>query len=452
MNITNWFQADTPQSIQFNKFTKQDIEKVKSLGADVIRLPINLHYMTSGAPDYNLDPLFVYMLDQVIDWAEELKINLILDNHTFDVTESTSTDIDKILIPVWSHMAERYKDRSKYIYYEILNEPHGIADSTWNRIQLLTLNAIRKIDTVHTVIVGPAGWNSYNNLSAMPVYPDTNLIYTFHFYDPFVFTHQGAGWTNPSMVPLAGVPFPYNSASMPNCPDTLKGTWIESNLNNYKNDGTVNHVQKLIDIADNFQKIRHVKLYCGEFGVFMNNSPDSDRTYWYSVVRKYLESKNVAWTIWDYKGGFGLFKKEAMNFLIIDLNVPLLKALEFNIPIQQNYILKPDSVGFNIYTDYIGENISGSGSAAANFWNKDNPQSGEFSISWTGAKQYNTISFVFKPIKDLSQLVSEDYSIDFYMKGIGKTPIDIRFIDTKENELDHPWRMTPYTGFKQLCI
>ncbi len=27
------------------------------------------------------------------------------------------------------------------------------------------------------------------------------------------------------------------------------------------------------------------------------------------------------------------------------------------------------------------------------------------------------------------------------MKGIGKTPIDIRFIDTKENESDHPWRV-----------
>ena len=441
VNLTNWFQANSPQTIQFNKFTKNDLERIKSLGADVIRLPINLHYMTSGAPDYNLDPLFVYMLDQVIDWAEELKINLILDNHTFSVTESTSKDIDKILIPVWSHMAERYKNRSKYIYYEILNEPHGIADSTWNRIQLLTLSAIRKIDTVHTVIVGPASWNSYNNLSAMPVYPDTNLIYTFHFYDPFVFTHQGAGWTDPSMVPLSGVPFPYNSASMPSCPDTLKGTWIESNLNNYMNDGTVSHVQKLIDIADNFQKSRHVKLYCGELGVFMENAPDSDRTYWYQTVRKYLESKNIAWTTWDYKGGFGLFTKGSNELFDYDLNVPLLKALGFNIPAQQNYVLKPDSTGFDIYTDYIGENILGSGSATTNFWNEADPENGDFSIYWTGANQYNTISFVFKPVKDLSLLVSEDYLIDFYMKGRAITPIDIRFIDTKENENDHPWRM-----------
>jgi endoglucanase len=397
--------------------------------------------MTSGAPDYNLDPLFVYMLDQVIDSAKELKINLILDNHTFSVTESTSTNIDKILMPVWTHMAERYKDRSKYIYYEILNEPHGIADSSWNRIQMLTLSAIRKIDTVHTVIVGPASWNSYNNLSAMPLYTDTNLIYTFHFYDPFVFTHQGAGWVDPSMVPLSGVPFPYNPALMPDCPNTLKGTWIESSLNNYINDGTVSYVQKLIDIADNFQKTRHVKLYCGELGVFMENAPDSDRTYWYREVRKYMESKNIAWTTWDYKGGFGLFKKGSNELFDYDLNVPLLKALGFNVPEQQSYVLKPDSTGFNIYTDYIGENILGSGSAATDFWNETDPENGKFSIYWTGANQYNTISFVFKPVKDLSELVSEDYSINFYMKGIGKTPIDIRFIDAKMNDIEHPWRM-----------
>ncbi len=441
VNLTNWFQTDSPQTIQFNKFTKKDFERIKSLGADVIRLPINLHYMTSGAPDYNLDLLFVYMLDQVIDWAEELKINLILDNHTFSVTESTSTDIDKILIPVWTHMAERYKDRSKYIYYEILNEPHGIADSTWNRIQSLTLNAIRKIDTVHTVIVGPASWNSYYNLSAMPAYPDTNLIYTFHFYDPFVFTHQGASWVSPSLVPLSGVPFPYNAAKMPPCPDTLKGTWIEGNLNNYMNDGTVKHMHELIDIADNFQKSRHVKLYCGEFGVFMNNAPDSDRTYWYRVIREYLESKNIAWTIWDYKAGFGIFKKGSNELFDYDLNVPLLNSLGFNIPTQKTYVLKPDTTGFNIYTDYIGEDILGSGSAVTNFWDDVDPENGKFSISWTEAKQYNALSFVFKPVKDLSQLVSENYSIDFYMKGVENTPLNIRFIDTKESETDHPWRM-----------
>jgi endoglucanase len=59
-------------------------------------LPINLHAMTSGAPDYTLDSLFLNFLDQTIGWSEELNIYLILDNHSFDPAVSTSPDIVNI--------------------------------------------------------------------------------------------------------------------------------------------------------------------------------------------------------------------------------------------------------------------------------------------------------------------------------------------------------------------
>ena len=90
-----------------------------------------------------------------------------------------------------------YAYYSGYVFYEVLNEPHGIADGVWGSIQQSVIDAIRTEDAVHYIIVGGANWNSYNNLSALPLYSDTKLIYTFHFYDPFVFTHQGASWSNP---------------------------------------------------------------------------------------------------------------------------------------------------------------------------------------------------------------------------------------------------------------
>ena len=49
----------------------------------MVRLPINLHAMTSGPPDYRIDPLLYDFLDQIADWADELELHLILDNHTF---------------------------------------------------------------------------------------------------------------------------------------------------------------------------------------------------------------------------------------------------------------------------------------------------------------------------------------------------------------------------------
>ena len=332
VNLTNWFQSANVRQIPFKKFTKQDFINIKSLGCDVIRLPINLHAMTSGAPDYIIDPLFYNYLDQAVSWAEELQLHLIIDNHTFDPSVSTNTDVGNILVKVWKQMAEHYKNRSRYIYYEILNEPHGISNQVWGKIQGDVIDTIRTVDTKHTIVVGGADWNSYNDLQGLPHYNDNNLIYTFHFYDPMVFTHQGASWTDPSLVPLSGVPFPYNASKMPDTPSQLKGTWVENSLNNYKNIGTVEHIHQLLDIAVKFQKERNVPVFCGEFGVYMKNSFNSDRTYWYEQVRKYLEANGITWTIWDYEGGFGVFKKDSQNRFSKDLNVPMLQALGFKTP------------------------------------------------------------------------------------------------------------------------
>jgi endoglucanase len=443
VNLTGWFQANGVKQIQFAKYTKKNFQNLKSLGVDVVRLPINLHSMTNGSPAYTLNPLFLFFLDQVVDWAEELQINLILDNHTFDVTQATDTNIAQVLIPVWTQMASHYKNSSNKLYYEVLNEPHGITDAKWNQIQQAVVAAIRTVDSMHTIIVGPANWNSYNNLSAMPMYSDSNLIYTFHFYDPFLFTHQGASWTD--LEQLAGVPFPYDAQRMPACPPSLVGTWVQSSINSYNSDGTIQKVQDWLNIAGNFKKTRNVPVFCGEYGVYMPNSPDTDRVYWYKVVRRYLEEKQIPWTIWDYQGGFGLFEKNSNELFDNDFNVPLLTALDFTIPPQTEYIQKPDTTGFELYTDYIGENIASEsyGSGTTDFYFDQNAFGGNYCIYWNGANQYQQIGFDFKPNKDLSYLKDNGYVFDCKIKGdVANTSFDIRFVDTKTNDPgDHPWRM-----------
>ena len=318
VNLTSWFQSGSAQEVQLYKYDLQDFEQIKSLGCDVIRLPVNLLAMTDGAPDYNLDPMFLSMMDSVVNWAENTGLHLILDNHTFDPSENTSPAIRDFLVKVWPQLANRYKNSYENLYYEILNEPHGIADATWNNIQQEVIEKIREVDAVHFLIVGPAGWNSYHNLELMPFYEDPKLIYTFHFYDPFLFTHQGASWVEPSMVPLAGVPFPYDAGAMPGMPAQFSGTWLQSAYNNYQNDGTVTKIKSLID------KINIA---------YQTN-------YSYQVVREYLEANDIAWTIWDYHGGFGLFEKNSQGLFDHDLNVDLLQALGLNQPDQTEFFIQ----------------------------------------------------------------------------------------------------------------
>ncbi|MBK7215350.1 MAG: cellulase family glycosylhydrolase [Bacteroidales bacterium] len=445
INLTGWFQVGSPGQIQFTRYTKHDLENIKSLGCDVIRLPIALHEMSSGAPDYTLSPLFLNFMDSVVNWAEQLHIYLILDDHSFDPSVNTSPTVETVLKKVWPQMASHYKDRSNYILYEVLNEPHGISTQSWGVIQQNVINSIRAIDTKHTIIVGGSGYNTYTELQNLPVYADTNLIYTFHFYDPFMFTHQGTTWNTPSMASLEGVPFPYDAATMPPCPSDLLGTWVESALNNYPVDGTVAKVKQLLDYAVNFKNSRNVKVFCGEFGVYIPNCDSSERVYWYQVVKDYLEEKGIPWTTWDYQGTFGLFRKGTNQMFDHDLNIPLLEVLDFNVPPQTPWSMQPDTAAVKVYSDFIERGINNSSYTAGtiDFYSGLYPNNNNYCIDWRGFSQYNSLSFDFLPDRDFSYLAANNYALDFMVRGNeSDISFDARFMDTKtDNPADHPWRM-----------
>ncbi len=457
VNLTNWFQACCPQNISFTKYTKQDFINIQSLGCDVIRLPVRFHDMTGGPPDYVIDPLLYMFLDQVIDWAEELQINLLLDNHTFDPIEPTDPDVGEILVKVWTQLAEYYRDRSELLYFEILNEPHGISDTLWNSIQERVIQAVRAVNRKHTIIAGPAGYNSHRHLKFMDISEEEKVIYTFHFYEPFLFTHQGASWSEPSLETLANVPFPYHAARMPECPPDLKGTWVEGSLvYSYPSEGRIEKIEEQILAAAEFRTQNSVGLFCGEMGVYMPNSKDEDRIEWYRIVRRELEKHGIPWITWDYQGGFGLFKPGTDELFDQDLNIPLLEALGFNIPKQKQLEFKPDSTGFVIYSDYVHHGILHSGWPAGGmieYYHSASPAKGTYCIFWTGSNQYGSVGFDLRPVKDLSLLADQDYALHLWIKGDNdEIEIDLRFIDTVTDDSDdRPWRMR-YTLNKNNAV
>ena len=329
VNLTKWFEFRNVQDIPFNKFVEQDFANIKSLGADVIRLPISLHNLTLGENDHTLDPLLIKYLDIVVDWAEKYRIYIIIDNHSFHPVNPTDPNIDKILIPVWEQLARHFKDRSDYVLYEVLNEPHKIPDERWGEIQGEAIEAIRKIDEKHTIIVGGTDYNSIAKLASIPVYNDNNLIYTFHFYDPHIFTHQGATWNSPSLAPLSGLSFPADKNKIPKPHETFIGTWVEESLNNYENDAKPENLCATLGKAAAFSKERGVPVFCGEFGVFMPQSQPDDRIRWYKLICDELNKQNISWTCWDYFGGFGLFTTKWGGDFKTDLNIELVKAMGF---------------------------------------------------------------------------------------------------------------------------
>jgi endoglucanase len=178
--------------------------------------------------------------------------------------------------------------------------------------------------------------------------------------------------------------------------------------------------------------------------VYIPNSAQPDRVFWYETVRQYLEEKGISWTSWDYHGGFGLFEEGGNDLFEHDLNVSLLEAMGFNVPSQSEYIKQAETAGFPIYTDLIASNFfeSSSGESTINYYSQDKPNNDKYCIRWENAAQYQHIGLDSKPNKDLSLLVDQGYALDLMFRGNQPVTFDLRFIDTDtEDPQDHPWRM-----------
>ena len=54
--------------------------------------------------------------------------------------------------------------------------------------------AIRQGAPANTIIAAGARWDDDDDMVFLEPLRDPNVIYVFHFYEPHIFTHQGATW------------------------------------------------------------------------------------------------------------------------------------------------------------------------------------------------------------------------------------------------------------------
>jgi len=188
---------------------------------------------------------------------------------------------------IWRQMANRYKhlDPDSTIF-EIINEPSfALSNQQYVEFMQAMVDTIREQTIEHTIIVScpfggsPIGFNFFEPLI------DTNLIYTFHFYSPLYFTHQGASWT-PIAYPI-GEPFPDGGNDV----------------------GTINTYNIAVDWANQHNK----PMYNGEFGV-INYADDVSRCNWIRMVGDLNYQNDIPWAYWNWDSpagtNFGFFTND----------------------------------------------------------------------------------------------------------------------------------------------
>lgn len=419
VNFSVWLEKPHAGLVQKNLFCEQDFKDVRELGCDAIRLPVHFENLSSGPGEYIIDSYIFSILDNAVKWAAEQKIFLILDNHSWSPAENTAKDVEKRLLKIWPQIAERYKDSGKYLVYEILNEPHGIENAKWGKIQQKVIEAIREIDKTHTIVVGGANWNSFDSLLALPKFQDENLIYTFHYYEPMMFTHQGASWSE-GLERIKKVPFPYTKEKIPPKPKNPSVTenWY---YENYENASSPESMSAPFEKLAKFSAERNAPVWCGEFGVYMDFASHEERVKWYEVVTEYLDGANIARTNWDYRNSFGLFKKGSDEFFPDDLDDEILRSLKYDIPKKAAQNLSwheraKESGDFSIYENSFAPGLRvrtwfGGDEKFCHLERQDS--SGENFVELGRVKTYNGLYVDFLGGADFSDEKSQDYFLEF---------------------------------------
>ena len=139
---------------------------------------------------------------------------------------------------------------------------------------------------------------------------DPNVIYVFHFYEPHIFTHQGATWGAFYWHWLKGLHYPSSPENAAQVATIVPDAVHRLDVIRYGQDHwDASRVEAEINQAADWGKRNKVPLVCNEFGVYRQADPQ-DRTAWIKDVRTALERHSIGWAMWDYSGSFGVVAKK----------------------------------------------------------------------------------------------------------------------------------------------
>ena len=213
----------------------------------------------------------------------------------------------KQLMQAWARVAQPLSRWPvSAVAFEALNEPEHDDPAAVRQLMTEIVATLRQIAPQHTVIVSPGGYADVDDLVAFAPLAARNLIYTFHFYEPKNFTHQGAYWGWPMWVSFSGFPYPSSPEAVA-APLQRAAPDVQPHLAHY-GDERWNRARlaHALDRASEWARRHGVPIWCGEFGVYRANAAPAHRRAWLNDVTGLMQARGIGWALWDYAGPFGL--------------------------------------------------------------------------------------------------------------------------------------------------
>ncbi len=334
VNLGGWIsQFAKYDTAHFESFiTKEDIAYIASIGFDHVRVPVDYNVL-EDEDGKRIESGFSYLI-KCREWCSEYHLNMLIDLHecygySFDPLKKDMDRkkffYDEVLqerfLNLWIQIAETFRDYPEQVAFEPLNEVvlEEVADA-WNELVAKYIGKMRKIVPDSYIVIGGVNYNAVMSVPKINVPLDDKIVYNFHCYEPFIFTHQGAYWVD-------GMPLDYRIGY----PKTLEeyrkeGEKVEADV------GGAVYTEGIREIGEGFfedifapaiakAKADNAPLYCGEYGAIDLADPE-DRLRWLKDIHGVFAKYGIGHALWNYKEkDFGMvderFKKVKDRFIEI---------------------------------------------------------------------------------------------------------------------------------------
>ena len=324
-NVTRWFNnpvSDTPDHYR-SYLGAADITLLKRLNITALRLAVRPDRLF----DINAPTIFkdkISYLDKAIDWLIANKIAVVLELHDHQHKTEWEQDSQYVerIFTFWQALAKHYANRDPdYLLFEIVNEPRFLnSPDRWMALQTRWVKLIRAVAPNHTLVGSGTQWSLPGGLiETDPVPNESNMIYSFHLYEPFEFTHQGAQWMSARLAGMHHLPYPASTAGCMNAANALSNPVSRQSAQTYcQSNWDINKIDARISALVEWRRQHNLPIWMGEFGVYCEFSDPASRARWLKDARALAEKHQIGWSIWGYDDCFGLDRRWRNGRLTVD--------------------------------------------------------------------------------------------------------------------------------------
>jgi endoglucanase len=289
-----------------------DFPRIARRGFDHVRLPTRFSSHALTVAPYTVDASFFARVDWAIEQALGSGLAIIIDLANYEELVVTPNLHRDRFLALWGQIADHYRAFGPQVAFELLSEPSGALDASWNALAASALQIVRGSNPTRVVIIASTNVASPTTLPALTIPDDPNVMASIHAYEPSLFSFQGRAWMGPVWATVGIVfPGPPPTPLVP-VPAAAGVPWASQWFADYnrlpaaQNPSGPKAIQTEMQLIQDFKSRTGHAVYNGQWGPQAGGDAIS-RVNYLRMVRGECDKAGVGWAIWDDQSNLTLF-------------------------------------------------------------------------------------------------------------------------------------------------